>query len=45
VDGTVTQIDTATQAVTRNFTVRAAPRVVSTFGSAEGPGTQLGVIE
>lgn len=45
VDGTVTQIDTATLSVTRTLTVKAKPSVLCTFGSTEGPGEQTGPIE
>lgn len=44
VDGTVTQIDTATNTVARTLTVRSGPQTVSTFGSAEGPSEQTGPI-
>ena len=44
IDGTVTQVDTATLAVTRTLTVQAKPSVLCTFGTAEGPGEQTGPI-
>ena len=43
-DGTVSQIDVATRAVVRTIPVRAGPRTLATFGSAEGPGMQAGPI-
>jgi hypothetical protein len=44
VDGTVSQIDCDTAAVTRTFTVEESPHVVATFGTAEGPSEQTGPI-
>lgn len=44
IDGTVSQVDTATRSVAATFTVEASPRVVATFGTLEGPGEQTGPI-
>lgn len=44
-DGTVTQIDTASLMVVRTLTVQAKPAVLATFGTAEGPGEQTGPIQ
>jgi len=43
-DGTVTQVDTSTNQVTRTLTVRSTPLTVATFGTAEGPSEQTGPI-
>ena len=43
-DGTVTQIDTSTNQVTRTLTVRSTPLTVATFGTNEGPSEQTGPI-
>ena len=43
-DGTVTQVDTATLGVVRTLTVQAKPTVLATYGTAEGPGEQTGPI-
>jgi YVTN family beta-propeller protein len=45
VDGTVTQIDTATLTVVKTITVKAKPNSVATFGTVEGPSAQTGPIE
>jgi YVTN family beta-propeller protein len=45
IDGTVSQIDTATRAVVATFSVGASPKVVATFGTVEGPSEQTGPIE
>jgi YVTN family beta-propeller protein len=45
IDGTVTQIDVATRAVTRTLKVRDMPLMVATYGTAEGPSLQQGPIE
>jgi len=44
IDGTVTQIDAATDAVVRTWTVEAKPEVLATFGTLEGPSVQTGPI-
>jgi hypothetical protein len=44
VDGTVTQIDAASAAVVRTWTVAAEPAVLATYGSVEGPSMQTGPI-
>lgn len=43
-DGTVTEVDTASLSVTRTLTVQAKPSVLCTFGTAEGPSEQTGPI-
>ncbi len=45
IDGTVSQIDTATRAVVATFSVGANPKVVATFGTVEGPSEQTGPVE
>jgi hypothetical protein len=44
-DGTITEIDVATRAVTRTLDVMDTPEVVSTFGTDEGPSEQTGPVE
>ena len=43
-DGTVTQVDTSSNRVTRTLTVRSTPLTLATFGTAEGPSDQTGPI-
>ncbi|HEU4582286.1 MAG TPA: hypothetical protein VFS67_28715 [Polyangiaceae bacterium] len=43
-DGTVTQIDAATDDVVRTWNVEAKPEVLATFGTREGPSVQTGPI-
>jgi len=43
-NGTVTQVDTLTNQVTRTLTVRSTPLTVATFGTVEGPSEQTGPI-
>jgi YVTN family beta-propeller protein len=43
-DGTVTEIDVATLTVTRTLPTAANPRMVSTFGTREGPSLPVGPI-
>lgn len=43
-DGTVTQVDTSTNQVTKTLTVRSTPLTVATFGTNEGPSEQTGPI-
>jgi hypothetical protein len=43
-DGTVTQVDAATDQVVRTWTVQAKPEVLATFGTREGPSVQTGPI-
>lgn len=45
VDGTVSQIDTATRALVATIPVGDNPRSVATFGQEEGPSQQAGPIE
>lgn len=45
VDGTVTQIDTSTNQVTKTLTVKSTPLTLATFGSSEGPSEQTGPIK
>ena len=45
VDGSVSVVDTASRAVSATITVEAMPKTVATYGSAEGPGHQVGPIE
>jgi YVTN family beta-propeller protein len=44
-DGTVTQIDTSTNQVTKTLTVRSTPLTAATFGTNEGPSEQTGPIK
>lgn len=44
IDGTVTQIDAATRKLVGTITTRAMPKVLATFGDAEGPSGQTGPI-
>jgi hypothetical protein len=44
VDETITEVDPATRAVVRTLEVGASPKVVTTYGSAEGPSPQEGPI-
>jgi YVTN family beta-propeller protein len=45
VDGTLSQVDVASRAVTATVDVGDDPRVVATFGTEEGPGYQTGPVE
>jgi YVTN family beta-propeller protein len=45
VDGTVSEIDVASRAVTRTLSVGAEPAEVATFGTSEGPSDHTGPVE